>query len=100
MTSPGIRSTHWMTYGLTVGAICVGLLALPTPAAAQFFDPSFNATTNGAVHAIAVQADGKVIIGGAFTQVNAVTHGHLARVNADGSLDATFTIGVTVGANV
>ncbi|HMF97093.1 MAG TPA: delta-60 repeat domain-containing protein [Vicinamibacterales bacterium] len=100
MTRPRLRSTRRMGCCVTVGAICALLLALPTPAAAQFFDPSFNATTNGAVHAIAVQADGKVIIGGAFTQVNAVTHGHLARLNADGSLDAAFTTGVTVGANV
>jgi uncharacterized delta-60 repeat protein len=78
----------------------VGVLALAVPAAAQVFDPTFNATTNGAVHAIAVQADGKVIVGGAFTQVNAVTHGRLARLNADGSLDATFTTGVTAGSNV
>ncbi|HET9830529.1 MAG TPA: delta-60 repeat domain-containing protein [Vicinamibacterales bacterium] len=78
----------------------MGVLALSAPATAQVFDPTFNATTNGAVHAIAVQADGKIIVGGAFTQVNAVTHGRLARLNADGSLDATFTTGVTAGSNV
>lgn len=97
---PRLLSTRRTACSLTVGAICAGLLALPAPAAAQVFDPAFNATTNGAVHAIAVQADGKVVIGGTFTQVNAVTHGRLARLNADGSLDATFATGVTVGANV
>ncbi|HJZ78110.1 MAG TPA: delta-60 repeat domain-containing protein [Vicinamibacterales bacterium] len=100
MTWPRLRSTRQIGFGVCVGAISVGLLAVPAPAAAQVFDPAFNATTNGAVHAIAVQADGKVIIGGAFTQVNAVTHGRLARLNADGSLDAAFATGVTVGANV
>ena len=73
------------------------LLTLAAPAAAQLFGPAFNTSATGDVNTIAVQADGKVLLGGAFTQVNAVTHSRLARVNADGSLDATFTASITTG---
>jgi len=43
------------------------------------------------VAAIALQPDGKVIIGGAFTGVNSSARTNLARLNADGSVDLSFT---------
>ncbi len=50
------------------------------------------------VRAITVQADGKILIGGAFTAFAGITNPappqHLARLNIDGSLDSTFTAGV------
>ena len=49
---------------------------------------------NGAINVIALQADGKILIGGAFTNFNGTTTNGLARLNADGSLDTlTFNIG-------
>jgi len=45
------------------------------------------------VSAIALQPGGKVIIGGEFDKVNGVNRGHIARLNADGSLDASFNSG-------
>ena len=38
-----------------------------------------------------VQPDGKVIIGGRFTTVKGLARTNLARLNADGSGDSTFT---------
>ncbi len=52
------------------------------------FAPAAN--LNGPVRAVAVQADGKVIVGGDFTQVGATTRLYLARLNANGSLDTGF----------
>ncbi len=52
---------------------------------------------NGNVFAIAVQPDGKAVIGGDFTAVNGVTLPHVARLNTDGSVDPTFDPGT--GAN-
>jgi Domain of unknown function (DUF5122) beta-propeller/Tetratricopeptide repeat len=75
----------------SVGGMVAGLLGLAAPARAQIFDPAFSAATNGAVRAIAVQADGKVLLGGIFTQVNGVARAGLARLNVDGSLDTAFT---------
>jgi uncharacterized repeat protein (TIGR01451 family)/uncharacterized delta-60 repeat protein len=45
---------------------------------------------NGPVLALAVQGDGRVIIGGEFTSVGGISRNHIARLNADGSLDTTF----------
>lgn len=58
-------------------------------------DASFNPGTgaNGTVLCATLQPDGKVLIGGSFTQVNGVTRNRIARLNADGGLDATFDPG-------
>jgi len=39
---------------------------------------------------IAVQPDGKILIGGHFLKVLGITRNHIARLNADGTLDASF----------
>ena len=43
------------------------------------------------INAIAVQRDGKIVIGGTFTAFNNVAHNYLARLAASGALDGTFT---------
>ena len=59
-------------------------------------DTAFNpgAGASDSVRAIAIQADGKILIGGLFTSVNGVALNHIARLNTDGSLDAAFQPGV------
>ena len=42
---------------------------------------------------MSVQPDGRIIIGGEFTHVDGVALNHIARLNADGSLDTTFAPG-------
>ena len=55
-------------------------------------DSSFNSGTgpNNEVSLIALQADGKVLLGGFFTAVNGTNRPSLARLNANGSLDAAY----------
>jgi uncharacterized delta-60 repeat protein len=56
-------------------------------------DTSFVAEINGGgsqVNAVGVQSDGKIVLGGNFSQINTVSRSRLARLNADGSLDTTF----------
>ncbi len=48
---------------------------------------------NSTVHALALQIDGKILIGGSFTSYNGTTQNRIARLNADGSFDPTFTGG-------
>ncbi len=55
------------------------------------FDPGSGA--DGFVETIAVQTDGRVLIGGGFTSVNNVSRAGVARLNEDGSLDAGFLPG-------
>lgn len=57
-------------------------------------DTSFSAIGTGLndqTRAVAVQPDGKVIAGGSFTSYNGTNAPFIARLNADGSLDASFT---------
>jgi uncharacterized delta-60 repeat protein len=63
---------------------------------------SFNPGTgaNGDVRIIAVQNDGKIIIGGEFTSFNGTTVNRIARLNPDGSLDNTFSIGTGANSSV
>ncbi len=58
-------------------------------------DPTFNIGTGAlnSVYACAAQTDGKVVIGGNFTNFNGTVINRIARLNANGSLDATFNVG-------
>lgn len=47
----------------------------------------------GSVNAIAVQSDGKIVIGGVFTTYNGTARKNIARLNTDGSLDTSFDPG-------
>jgi uncharacterized delta-60 repeat protein len=54
------------------------------------FDPT-------AILTMALQADGKVLIGGNFTLVKGASRNGIARLNADGTLDPTFNPGSGAG---
>ncbi len=64
------------------------------------FDESFLGGQGGVVggsrapRALALQVDGKVLLGGMFGSVNGFPQAGLARLNGDGSLDTTFTPGL------
>lgn len=61
-------------------------------------DTAFASTTNtySSVHALALQPDGKVVIGGNFWSINGASRGRIARLNADGTLDTTFNLSRSV----
>jgi uncharacterized delta-60 repeat protein/uncharacterized repeat protein (TIGR01451 family) len=58
-------------------------------------DTTFNPSTgaDGAVRAILLQTDEKIVVGGLFTNFNGVVVNHITRLNADGSNDASFNVG-------
>jgi uncharacterized delta-60 repeat protein len=60
------------------------------PGTGATFPDSFDQPPSAGISAIAVQSDAKIVIGGKFTSYNGVPRGRIARINADGSLDATF----------
>ena len=53
------------------------------------FDPGLGAS-NGVVRAVAVQADGRVVVGGAFGRFGNQVRENLARVHTNGVLDTAF----------
>ena len=58
-------------------------------------DNTFNVGTgpNDQIRSMAIQSDGKIIIGGRFTSYNGTAKNYIARVNTNGSIDNTFNIG-------
>ena len=69
------------------------LLGIAGPTWATSANDGFNPDANGPVYAIALQADGKIVVGGQFTQIGGQTRNRIARLNGDGSLDAGFNPG-------
>ena len=57
----------------------------------------FNPNVNGIVEAVAVQPDGKILIGGIFSSVGGQTRNYIARLNPDGTLDAAFNPNANAG---
>jgi uncharacterized delta-60 repeat protein len=58
-------------------------------------DTSFNIGSgfNSEVRSIAIQSNGKILVGGAFTVFSGGTGYQLIRLNSDGSKDSTFDVG-------
>src|SRR5690606_12298807 len=58
-------------------------------------DETFNVGTgaNAEVKTITVQPDGKILMGGGFTQYNGFSKNRLIRLFPDGSVDESFNIG-------
>jgi len=58
-------------------------------------DAAFNTGSgaDGSVFAVALQADGKILLGGDFNRINQVERNRIARLNPDGSVDTTFNPG-------
>ena len=67
---------------------CSGTWAAPTNAA------------NNTVSALVVQADGKIVVGGAFTTLGGQPRDRIARLNPDGTLDTAFDPGANGGVSV
>jgi uncharacterized delta-60 repeat protein len=65
------------------------------------FNPGAGATggtlTYNGVYCLAVQPDGKLLVGGEFASINGTNVNRIARLNSDGSVDSTFQPGA--GAN-
>ncbi len=86
---------------VVVGGLFTTVYGVPRQSIARMntngtVDASFTvgAGADGAVRAVAVQADGKILIGGDFQTVNGLPRAHIARLNANGTVDGTFNPGL------
>lgn len=69
-------------------------------AQAGFVDPSFLNEMSGPnswVWALALQPDGKLLVGGQFASFNGVPRNQIVRLNVDGSVDTNFSAVITAG---
>lgn len=72
----------------TVGGLDLPRLARLTADGST--DGGFRPAPNGAVHALAVDADGGILVGGAFTSLSGSARTRLARYTVAGVLDAAY----------
>ncbi|MGB3071481.1 MAG: IPTL-CTERM sorting domain-containing protein [Ottowia sp.] len=87
----GATTTSWGIARLNAdGTVDAGF----TPA------PAGTVKSNHNVRGIAVQSDGKIVIGGYFTLIDGVARNRIARLNADGTLDTTFNVGTGSNGNI
>ena len=65
-------------------------------------DTNFNIGTgaNNGINSVAIQADGKILILGGFTAYNGIAKNGIARLNTDGTLDASFNPGTGLNSYV
>jgi uncharacterized delta-60 repeat protein len=76
----------------------VEVIAAPPFVAAGEIDTSYAPSVSGGIYGMAVQPDGKTIIGGAFTSISEHDRNHLARITPGGEVDPDFN--PDVNANV
>ena len=78
------------TFGLYNGTVCYNIVRIKPDGLMDLTYIGIAKGTNGTVNAMAMQGDGKLIIAGSFTSFNGTTRNGIARINTDGTIDATF----------
>ena len=96
MKAPTFLLTITLCSGfLSVFVLC-GCQTQERPGPPGSLDKSFApVTANNSIYAVAIQPDGKVVIGGVFTSINGQPRWLLARVSPKGELDEEFKSGLT-----
>jgi uncharacterized delta-60 repeat protein len=62
------------------------------------FTTNTGTAASGSVNSIAIQSDGKIVLGGGFITWNGTTVNRIVRLNSDGTRDTTFTTNTGTGA--
>src|SRR6266436_4331042 len=82
-----LHAARWVALALSAHTFALAALAQsPLP-------DSFNPGANYVVTSLAVQADGKILVGGFFSTLGGQSRNYIGRLNADGTLDTSFNPG-------
>ena len=78
--------------------VCAAIAAVPTLGWAQSPIDGYDLGASNSSYVITLQPDGKILLGGSFTMIGGGATGstsreHIARLNADGSVDTGFNPG-------
>ena len=82
-----------------------GVLDAPLGNEENFSPANFNTNLGSStgiaasVNSIAIQSDGKIVLGGTFTTFNGATVNRIVRLNSDGTRDTAFSTNTGTGAN-
>lgn len=102
VTAGGTGYTSAPTVSFTGGGTGSGVTATATVSAGAVTGVTLTAVNsgpNGPINALAVQGDGKIVIGGNFTNFSGTTANRIARLNANLTLDTAFSTNVSGGPN-
>src|SRR6478672_9549115 len=100
VTKPLLRGPHRRIRRfqelMKIGSLLMLLIAVE--GRAQSTEAGFNPGANNPVYALAVQGDGKILVGGDFTTlggggIGTITRNHIGRLNPNGTLDTNFNPG-------
>lgn len=80
-----MKATHTSLLSLLIMFGSIPLFATPQ------VDPAFQANISGTVHAIATTPDGRIVVGGEFSQVNGQASANIIRLDSNGSIDGAFS---------
>ncbi|MBI4747079.1 MAG: hypothetical protein HY774_01200 [Acidobacteria bacterium] len=70
--------------------VVVGVCLFSSPTLAQSVADDFNPGADGTVQTMAVQPDGKILVGGGFGSLGGQPQANIGRLNPDGTLDMMF----------
>src|SRR6266851_1591525 len=86
-----LHAARWVALALSAHTFALaGLAQSPLP---DSFNPGAGGVTYPNVSSLAVQADGKILVGGDFTTLGGQSRLCIGRLNADGTLDTSFNPG-------
>src|SRR5947209_8589203 len=82
-----LHAARWVALALSAHTFTLAALAQ-----SPLLD-SFNPGADSYVYSLAVQADGKILVGGDFTTLGGQSRSYVGRLNVDGTLDISFNPG-------
>lgn len=86
--APGVKAAALQPVNLVTNPVGIARLRVDGSLDTSF--PALAGGMGGSIYALARQADGRILVGGYFSTMNGANIANLARLNADGSLDASF----------
>jgi len=89
-----VQGDGWIAIGgnfTTISGIARSRVARFNTAGVIELDFATSGASDAAVEAAVVQADGRILVGGRFTQINGASRQYLARFQPNGTLDTGFT---------